>query len=226
MAGSSSYYDPTGKTVTNGDTSDESDINDINTAVDAAFGLVEAEIDSLLSGAFLKKQVYTINPTGSMTNIPADGTTPQYTEGQSVYGAGFWGISYTPIYSGSTLIIEVDLNITISNINTTFDNTKPIGCIALFKQPTTSAIAVQPIVADVFRDSAGTVFSYVDDSIAKQYRMVYTMTTSSTSAIGFMVRVGPSSTSDFSFTVRPTLASFYGAGIYPSDKIIISEYKA
>lgn len=43
----SEYYDPTNKGVSNGDTSDETDVNAINTAVNTGFELVEADIEAL-----------------------------------------------------------------------------------------------------------------------------------------------------------------------------------
>lgn len=62
------YYTVAGKTIANLDESDETDVNDVNTAVEAACDLIEADIDALVGA-----REWAITPVDTLVPTTAGG---------------------------------------------------------------------------------------------------------------------------------------------------------
>ena len=95
-----SYYSASGKTVTNTVTSDQTDVNDINTAVETACDAIEADINTNAAAILARSTSTLFASTGNVT--PAEGS---YTEliAEASFGAAVIGDTFlvTAGYIGS-----------------------------------------------------------------------------------------------------------------------------
>lgn len=104
----SRFYVTTGKTVANTDVSDQTDINDINSAVDAAFSLVAAEIDSVsalsaIPDGGLEGQV--LMKDSDVDNDVSWSDSHSATDGDDI------DVDTTAL-TGATIISDLDFNVT------------------------------------------------------------------------------------------------------------------
>ena len=130
------------------------------------------------------------------TVIPADNTIPQNTEGTQILT-----LTITPTTSTSTLVIDFSSPITTSSSATNGPT------VALFQDSTVNALAAQCLISNPLRSVGGV--------------LRYEMTSGTTSATTFKIRVGPGSDSCF---VNGDTAGAQRDGGVSNTNLTISEY--
>ncbi len=124
-------------------------------------------VSSFRTGGYINKVVaqdYTVSTTTNI--IPDDDTIPQSTEGLEIITA-----TITPTSATNRLLIKATCNVSFVSLG------QVQGCIALFKDSDTSAIAASAI-------------DFSDNTVMVGRDLFYEMAAGTTSAITFKIRVG------------------------------------